>query len=291
MSGCDGRHLRPVHVGGAHDGALGNLAVKARANRASAELGISPIYYDELLGRAHRLEGEARRVGLEATGIEASILDAGLPRLTRSDFVVFHSYSPSLVATGLHAIAGAEVYTMVYAIITFPTGDVYAIAVTLQPNDDQNHVLATLLFAELARSAAPGSGMLMRGRPAIPAAIEQVIRGYFAEHHERGFIPLLVGAELGVHAFEVSVNACRMIPMLVAESRLAPGDPERLVRRAAEEHPEVLEHRGGFVLAELFPGGIRFFEVYCHEGGCELEIANTRVVRRADRTGRVLFRD
>lgn len=292
MTGRNGERLRSLRVGGAHDGAAGNLAVKAAVNKASTAVGIHVTYYDEILGRAPALAGRANRAGIEATGVEASIEHAGLSDLAPGELVVYHSHSAGLVGRGLGATVGAGIFSMVYLIVQFPNGDVYAIAVTLRPQDRAAHILAALLMAELELSAAPGQFAIHAGRYAITAAVEGALRKQFAAHHEQGLMPLVVGAPLGVHTFQVGVNARPMLPMLVTESRLGPEVvPQRLVDAAAAEHPEVLEHGRGFVLAELVPGGIHFHETFVRPDGAGLQVVKTRVVRRVDRTGRLTIKD
>lgn len=290
-SGRNGERLRSLRVGGAHDGAAGNLAVKAAVNRASTAVGIHVTYYDEILGRAPHLAFQANRAGIEAAGVEASIEEAGLHDLVPGHALIYHTHSAGLVARGLRATVDTGVFSMVYLIVQFPTSDVYAIAVTLRPQDHGEHTLAALLMAELERSAAPGQFAIYGGRNAITPAIEAALRSHFAAHHERGLMPLVVGAPLAVHTFEVSVNARPMLPMLVTESRLGAGVPERLVATAAAAHPEVLEHGRGFVLAELIPDGVHFHETFVRPDGEGLQVVKTRIVRRADRTGRLTFKD
>lgn len=291
LRGRNGQRLRALRVGGAHNGAAGNLTVKAAVNRASTAVGIHVTYYDEILGRALALAGRANRSGIEAAGVEASLEAAGLASLTPGDVVIYHTHSAGLVARGLRATLDAGIYSMIYLIIQFPSSDVYAVAATLRPTDRAEHILAALLMAEFEASAAPGQFAIYAGRHAITQPIERVLRGHLAAHHERGLMPLVVGAPLGVHAFEVSINARPMLPMVVTESRLGAGVPQRLVDAAAAEHPEVLEHGRGFVLAELVPEGIHFHETFVRPGGAGLQVVNTRVVRRVDRTGRLAIKD
>jgi len=291
LRGRNGQRLCPIHVGGASSGAVGNLAVKATANRASLDLGLDLTYYDEVLGRAPAQACRANRVGIEAAGIEANIVDAGLRRLTPGAVVIYHTHSAGVIARGLAATVDAGVSTMAYLIVQFPSSDVYAIAATLRPTTRHEHTLAALLMAELAASAAPGQYAINTGRYVLTQSVERVLRGLFAGHHQRALMPLLTGAELGVHPFEVSVNAKPMLPMLVTESRFGAGDPQQLVDAATAEHPEVLEHGRGYVHAELVPGGMHFHETYVRPGGGGLQVVNTRVVQRVSRTGRLATKD
>lgn len=291
LRGRNGKRLRALRVAGAHNGAAGNLAVKAAVNRASTVVGIHTTYYDPTFGWAAALASRANQAGIEAAGVEASLEAAGLASLTPGDVVIYHTHSAGLVARGLRATLDAGIYSMIYLIIQFPSSDVYAVAATLRPTDRAAHILAALLMAEFDASATPGQFAIHAGRHAITQSIERVLRGRFAAHHERGLMPLVVGAPLGVHAFEVSINASPMQPMVVTESRLGAGVPQRLVEAAAAEHPEVLERGQGYVHAELIPEGIHFHETFVQPGSAGLQVVNTRVVRRVDRTGRLAIKD
>lgn len=276
----------PVVAVGANRALRCTLVVLAVLNKASALVRVGLSVVDRMLGRAAALAGEALRLGITAVSHETAIEAVDLSSLDGRSTVLLGVDRAGPILDVLRRTMDRPLGVIAHLWLRLADGTAYALMFAIAPCDHKCRRLAALIAGAIETNTAPGSyDKVFGGLYAADAtSIEPLGRAEIARHLSAVLPDLAVGAPLQRFPIEIWGNSTGVMPVEVADRRLAGwADPELLAQVAVEENDQLGEPNTYFMVVELGPENALRFHTIAVRSDCGLEVIQTQEIGRGSK--------
>lgn len=276
--------VRAINAG-AGRGAMGNLAAIARFNQLSRDREIVPVYVDPAPGKAIGLNREARRHGIRAEFVEARVQDVvtGMDPGDRAPLVLQLDRA-SDIAKVLRDTEHTKRVTLVYLIMRDPRGRLFGLRAIVRPGDTRARLQLAQFCEELGFVTLARGSSAVVGAEALPehAAIEPLIRAWFAQHMTQNLAKAAVDIEPDADTVEITTDG-EVTQPLILKSSLAWSTPEELAEEVKANFRGAISRGSAFTIAEWVAGeGLRFYQARLRRTDGDFSVQGATVVNPSE---------